>query len=371
MRCKSTGPLDAKLMLLGEAPGAEEEFKGVPFVGSSGQELDVLLKESKIDRSTCRLTNVFMTRPPDNKLHDNWCVSKREAVERYKLIRQKLIDSWPDFDWPVHYSWANVNKPGCYISPEHLVELPRLKAEIESVRPNLIVCLGGTALWALTNATGIKKLRGSVTEALLVPGQKILPTLHPAYVQRVWDDRLILLTDLMKAKSEAEFPEIRRPKRLILARPTISDLDKFYQDHIKACKILSFDIETARKRMTCISFATSPNHAIVVPFIDKSKKDYLYWATQDEEILALKFVKQMLSLPMPKLAQNGLYDIQYLWRIYGIPVRNYLHDTMLLYHALYIELPKDLGFLGSVETNEIAWKLMRNRNKDSVEKKDD
>ena len=86
---------------------------------------------------------------------------------------------------------------------------------------------------------------------------------------------------------------------------------------------------------------------------------------------AWRLVKEILALPMPKLAQNGLYDLQYLWRPHGIAVKNYAEDTMLLHHALYIELKKDLGYLGSIYTDEAAWKLMRHRAKDMVEKKDE
>ena len=60
-----------------------------------------------------------------------------------------------------------------------------------------------------------------------------------------------------------------------------------------------------------------------------------------------------------KIFQNGLYDISFLWRAYGIGVRGAEEDTMLLHHALYPESLKGLGFLGSIYCDEGAWKGMR------------
>ena len=79
MRCRPSGPLDAKLMMVGEAPGADEEREGYPFVGYSGQELDKLLAESGHVRSEIYFTNVLLDRPPNNKLHLEWCRGKKEV----------------------------------------------------------------------------------------------------------------------------------------------------------------------------------------------------------------------------------------------------------------------------------------------------
>lgn len=86
-----------------------------------------------------------------------------------------------------------------------------------------------------------------------------------------------------------------------------------------------------------------------------------YWPTAEAEVLAWRFVRRVLSLPMPKYGQNTLYDINFLWTRYGITVENYEDDTMLMHHALQPESLKGLGFLGSVYTNEGSWKLMNRR----------
>lgn len=371
MECKPSGPSDAKILFVAEAPGSEEEREGEPLVGSSGQEFDRCLSEAGIPREICRLDNVFHWRAPGNMFHVEWCDSKKEVSESYKLIRDDLVESCPNYPWPSTYTWAATNTQGKYLMPKYLPALQRLREEIIAVNPNLIVALGGVSTWALLGASGITKLRGVVAESSLVLGKKVLPTWHPAYVQRTWESRLTLIVDLMKAKREMEFPEIRRPQRKIWINPTIEDIKVFCQKYILGTKLLAFDIETERGQITCISFAPQRNIAIVIPFVDKTKPGYNYWESEQEESQAWSLVSGILSMPMPKLGQNGLYDLQYLWKPHGIAVKNYIEDTMLLHHALYIELKKDLGFLGSIYTDEAAWKLMRHRAKDSVEKKED
>ena len=100
--------------------------------------------------------------------------------------------------------------------------------------------------------------------------------------------------------------------------------------------------------------------ALVVPFFDPRRARRSYWPTVEDERLAWRFVKRVLEAPKPaKLFQNGLYDIAFLWRAYGIGVRGAEEDTMLLHHALQPEALKGLGYLGSLYTDEGSWKHMR------------
>ena len=71
---------------------------------------------------------------------------------------------------------------------------------------------------------------------------------------------------------------------------------------------------------------------------------------------------------IPKLFQNGLYDIAFLWRAYGIRTMGAAEDTMLLSHALQPESLKGLGYLGSIYSDEKSWKHMRR--KDETIKRD-
>jgi len=343
---RAIGPKDAKIVLIGEAPGEQEEKAGVPFIGPSGQQLDSMLKIAGLRRRDLYLTNVLFTRPPGNRL-DDFLVSKRELPASYKLpaLRQ-----------------------GKYLHPELLPELERLHAELEAVRPNLIIACGGPALWSVTSLHGITKMRGAVQPSRW---GKVLPTLHPATLlyPEGWANRPIIIADFIKAKYESDFSEIRRPKRRLLINPTLEELHEFFA-LCKSARRLSIDVETKGGQITLFGIALSPALGAVIPFYDPRKSGNSYWSKEDE-ILVRALINDTLSRPIPKLFQNGLYDLQYLLREqYHINLDN-SDDTMILHHALYPELPKSLGFMGSIYTNEASWKLLRERGKDMNKREDE
>src|SRR5204862_7150081 len=136
--------------------------------------------------------------------------------------------------------------------------------------------------------------------------------------------------DLAKASREAAFPEVVRPEVDAYIPETLEDLEWFYEQHIRGCKILSVDIETAGTQITCIGFAPSRAVALVVPFVDPRRARGSYWPSRELELAAWEFVRMVLSGPEPKVFQNGLYDISFLWRSYRIKTVNAEHDTMLL-----------------------------------------
>jgi uracil-DNA glycosylase family 4 len=137
------GNPDAGLMLIGEAPGAEEDRAGKPFVGASGQLLDRMLASIGLDRTRCLITNIVFWRPPGNRTPTD---------------------------------------------AEVQVCLPFVHRQIALVRPRHLVLVGGPSFKALTgNAAGITRTRGKWLQ-LQVPGLEApvptLPTLHPAYLLR-------------------------------------------------------------------------------------------------------------------------------------------------------------------------------------------
>jgi hypothetical protein len=131
---------------------------------------------------------------------------------------------------------------------------------------------------------------------------------------------------------------------------------------------LAVDVETRNGQITEIGFARSSSEALVVPFIKGHNTHY--WPTPGCEATALRYVKGILQSPIPKIFQNGLYDIQYIWRTWKFPPRNCAEDTMLKHHSLFPEMQKGLGFLGSIYTEEPAWKFMR-KGKETEGKADD
>ena len=337
-------PPGAKMLFVGEAPGDEEVRLGRPFVGPSGKLLDSLLRVSGIGREGVAVTNVFDVQLPGNSLA-SWC---GQAEERGR---------WPEYRTPPVDRSMNLR-------PEHVRHLDRLAQEIVGLRPNIVVALGGTAMWALTGnlSSEITRRRGAVTTCSLpgCAGVKVLPTLDPGFVRKVYKTFTIVARDLIKALGEAEFPEVRTTHRALWVEPTLSDLRTFKERHLDPAALISIDIETIPKfrQITCVGFAPSAGVAISVPFVDWRRPNRCYWSTADEEAQAWAWVKEVCEGPAAKLGQNFTYDFQWLWT-QGIAVRNYIHDTRLMHHALYPELPKDLGFMGSKYAREGAWKTFR------------
>lgn len=151
------GNLRARVLILGEAPGADEDREGRPFVGRAGQLLDRMFAAIGLSRSSpdaesaLYITNVLPWRPPGNR------------------------DPEP---------------------AEIAMMLPFVERHIALVDPQVIVAVGNTPLFALTGAKGILRARGNWSEAL---GKPLLPMTHPAYLLRTpsakreaWADLLSL-----------------------------------------------------------------------------------------------------------------------------------------------------------------------------------
>ena len=144
----SSGNFNADLMFVGEAPGADEDEQGFPFVGRAGQLLTKIIEGIGMKREDVFIGNINRCRPPGN--------------------RQPTL-------------------------PEAETCRPFLQREIAVVRPKVIVVMGNTATQNLLNTKiGITKLRGSFQDYL---GVKLMPTFHPAYLLRdphkkreVWED---------------------------------------------------------------------------------------------------------------------------------------------------------------------------------------
>jgi len=145
---------------------------------------------------------------------------------------------------------------------------------------------------------------------------------------------------------------------------------------------MAVDIETSGGLIDTIGFARSPSEAIVVPFgphryrrgtgfvvvrpVRDGKEVTNYWSMEEERIV-WKLLKRLMESGIPIVFQNGTYDLQYILKM-GIRPNICMDDTMLAWHSLYPELPKGLGFLGSILTNEAAWKKLNSLKADTVKR---
>lgn len=133
---------------------------------------------------------------------------------------------------------------------------------------------------------------------------------------------------------------------------SLDDLLWFEREKIAPAKYISCDIETKQNQITCIGFSPDPSVALVIPFFTQSGDNY--W---DDEVSVWNMIRDWLA-KYNTVFQNGLYDMSHLWKTYGIPTPKNYGDTMLLHHALQLEMNKGLGFLASIYTDEPAWKQM-------------
>jgi DNA polymerase len=331
----------SKILFVGEAPGENEERLKQVFVGSSGRELQSQLEDAGISRASCSFTNVFTRRPPNNDLQ-NWGVTRKELI---------IDGSRP---------WAYISANKLYVRPDIVQPaLERLREEIKKLKPNLIVALGNTAMAALCNVSGIGKIRGTLYLSTLVQNVKVIGTYHPAAIMRQYDNRPVVIADLMKAKIECEYPELRLLRRALYLEPTINDLIQ-WRERLISAPALAVDCETKAEQITCVGFSPSPVEAYVIPFWDRRKPHAHYWPDAASERFAWEVCRDILSSPSIKILQNGLYDVQYFIK-YQWRTCNFLEDTMIRHHSLYPGLPKGLDFLGSLYANERAWKKFRPR----------
>lgn len=337
MTVKGEGPIPARIMLVGEAPGADEERLGRPFVGVSGQELDRMLGDAGISRLECYITNVCKERPPNNDI-TKWIAKSRREVT-------------PD----------HVQHMGRWVLPPVLDGCRTLEAEINMVQPNIIVGLGGTPLWALTGKWGIQRWRGSML--LLDSGTKFIPTIHPAAILREWSWRALAVLDLKRAaayRMGAAYPV--PPWRFETGSDGLQSLGEIAAKLENTRLELSVDIETSAGHIDCIGIAWSENDAICIPFTNETGGHYL--STEIEAQVVYLLYKVLTHPNAAVIGQNLLYDCQYIYRHWHFIPRVAM-DTMLAHHVCFAGLPKKLDFQASMYSKYyVQWKPDRSKQKE-------
>lgn len=148
------GNPDADLMFVGEAPGADEDIQGIPFVGRAGQLLTKMIEAINLTRDQVYIANVIKCRPPGNRNPE----------------------------------------------PDEIAQCePFLFRQIEAVKPKVIVALGSFAAKTLLRSEdSISRLRGRIYE---FHGAKLIPTFHPSFLLRSPDRKRDAWEDLKKARA--------------------------------------------------------------------------------------------------------------------------------------------------------------------------
>jgi len=320
-RVNGIGPLNAKLMIVGEAPGRAEDETGTPFVGPSGEILDDLLSRSGISRSDVYITNVVKVRPPNNI----W-----EALPSIGISVQEETQKLWEF-------------------------------EINKIQPNAILAVGDKALTALTAESGITNWRGSIIQGR--DGiQKVVATLHPAVLfphpgkpAWPWVWKRLIENDVRKAVRQSTFKGFNLPERTLTVAHSYHQVYKFFQEY-RLCKKAANDIESINSIPVCTGFAFNKHHALSIPLLHKAGKNRLSDMTAHEVAQCWKLIQEVFSTGLGIIGHNYMYD-EFKQNLLGFHEINCVSDTKLKVHTIFPELPdKDLATCLSLWTDEPFYK---------------
>lgn len=277
---KGEGSLKSSVVFVGEAPGKQEVMDGRPFVGKAGILLDIVLRNLKIERKKCFITNACLCRPPKNR-----------------------TPTWEEMEC-------------CR---------PRLVKEIKKIAPKVIVAMGGSAIQAIFNDPGttVHTKRG--------PGRWskefacwIIPTYHPAaFLYRPFN-----FTDFVNDLKKIE--ELQSKKLCDL--PSLESRYYVLDTVAKCLKIIAFLAE--KKLLACDIETTGLNwkadKMIALGFTDKEDRCLIIPEKMLQNALVKKHLKSLFENREIKfLWQNGQYDIKWL-REMGINAR--VDEDILLEH---------------------------------------
>lgn len=321
-----SGPLNAKVLIIGEYPGPDELWKGVPFQGSAGMELARMLHDAGIILSECRTMYAYPWPAPGGP---------KTLVESTRAKGAKIN--------------ATLMRAGRWHTEKVSEGLALLEAEIERLHPTVVITLGELALWAVTGESGITNWRGSLLKHSAT-GITVIPTYTAQMIQRAWEWRMFAVRDLKRAKDYLDFPNAYTPQYQFQVRPSYSAvmlvLETFMRQAEAGTRVeLAADIETICRHISCLGLAWSTTEAVCIPFMDQGRH---YWE-EHEEIAIVQTLKLLLTHPNVKvIGQNFAgYDNQHFAKHWGF-VPNLTFDTMLAQHTLYPGLDKALDVLSSL-----------------------
>lgn len=320
-RVDGTGNPNARLVIVGEAPGRTENESGRPFVGPSGELLWDICREIGFSREEVWVTNVYRFQPPYNQV---------------KRIHEVC-------------------------NPED--EVNRLWSEIRGVNPNCILALGDTAFRTLRGHPGITRWRGSILKTK--DGlYKLVGSIHPANIVRssyaesgkdfktwpyIW--KFILKSDIQRAWEESQSSDDNLPQRYVHIAKNSGDLHNFLSRNFHKEK-MSEDIESSNCVPICAGIAFDRHEAMVIPLLNRMSSQNPLGMTPREQIECWRLL-DIVHRTKKIIGQNFKYDQDKLEMI-GFEfnrTRPIWSDTLIKAHTIIPELPnKKMEMLQSLWT---------------------
>ena len=312
--CSSRGPKPASILLLGEAPGAEEDQLDRPFVGDAGRKLSYCLSRADLPRKSLRIGNVVRCRPPQNRTP-----SKKEQL-------------------------------ACW---------PYTLAEILRVKPKIIVALGATAWRAILPHHARHKLdkwRGfperfefrytTPKGREFFHGCWVVGAYHPAACLRNWELDDLLIHDLKLAAQYAAGTEVMSvPDTTVHTCETVADVRALAKRLLRRGSAVVDTEATGTDphscKLRCIGFCMRSGEAWIIPWMDENGDQF--WTREDESTLIRVLTRLFRKL---KIVGQGIkFDIQIFRKLLGLIDYHVEFDTMCGAHVLDENKPTNLTFL--------------------------
>jgi len=353
-----TYPNGMEILVIGEAGGKQEVDLGEGFVGKAGEILQKIIAVSGIYWNNIGRSNVAKRSPDggfdsehfqstfyETIFKETTKVTKRcgvvvDGVECLKTAKQHVAKKHPIEHTFEPQVVTKVSKKGVIRPTQELKNwIDVLRYEIMLTKPKVIIACGNEALKALCGIEGISKFRGSMLECSLVPGVKVIPLMHPAWIARSVQYQEIFISSHIIC--DTVIPHIRGTTGREydkLIRPDISQVVTFLRQIDSPFVI---DIETRAGSIACIGFAAiiqGSTRSICVPIQTTTGP---YFSLEDELTFWQEF--QAVALKYQMIGHNIFYDLAWL-REFGITPID-IEDTMILFHRLFPELPKGLDFV--------------------------
>lgn len=324
-QCGCDGAVNSEIAVVSEAPGEREITMGMPLVGGAGQALWKALAKYKLSRNQVYVTNV---------------IKRQLAFQKGKLqIGADEMQHWQQL-----LKWE-------------LLQLPNVK---------YVLILGGPALEALTGESGIMQWRGSVVPVTLrhvEPNADRMPTVsaksltgvityNPAMVTREPKTEPVFRMDLHKLHRvmNGTFKQHGITHHI---NPTPAQAIEYMHTMRTGGLPVAFDIEIMGGETACVGFANNAHEGMCINFRDQRSNR---WSLDDEQRVRNEMQNLFRSDGTQFVAQNGMFDITWLWYKDKIHVPRVWFDTMLAHHTLYSQLPHNLGFLTAQYTDHPYYK---------------
>lgn len=319
------GAYASKLMVLISNPSYSDTKTGKLLSGSDGREFESILREATgLNRSSFWVTSVSKYHIPPNM--------KGKKIPFHVRARNAEVD---------------IDE-----------QISELRTEINTIKPNCILALGGPALWALTGRTQINDFRGSILWSKAI-GRKLVPSFNPTQLNFTAEEvefmgywnRQIMLFDFKRAWTEAASPDYNIPQRRLEICHSLSDLYRF-RDQYKSSAEMSVDIEAGGHMLPiCIGLSFNKNHGMTIPLWNREGISTM----SDGEMVRIWIILAEMLYEKEIIGQNFNYDRDKIRRL-GFIIRSLKSDVMLKGFAINPELPKRLAFNQSIYTREPFYK---------------